>query len=122
MGYHPISLYSQQITVFFFFLIIRPPTRSTLFPYTTLFRSEGDRVRLSGEGEPGVNGGPPGDLYVQVHIKPHPVFQRDHDDLHCEMPISFSTAALGGDRSEEHTSELQSLTNLVCRLLLEKKK
>jgi len=58
---------------------------------------EGDRVRLSGEGEPGVNGGPPGDLYVQVHIKPHPVFQRDHDDLHCEMPISFASAALGGD-------------------------
>jgi molecular chaperone DnaJ len=43
---------------------------------------EGDRVRLSGEGEPGVNGGPSGDLYVQVHIKPHPVFQHDHDDLH----------------------------------------
>ncbi|HEX5611973.1 MAG TPA: molecular chaperone DnaJ [Burkholderiales bacterium] len=58
---------------------------------------EGDRVRLSGEGEAGVNGGPPGDLYVQVHIKPHPVFQRDHDDLHCEMPVSFTTAALGGD-------------------------
>jgi molecular chaperone DnaJ len=58
---------------------------------------EGDRVRLSGEGEPGVNGGPPGDLYVQVHIKAHAVFQRDHDDLHCEMPISFSTAALGGE-------------------------
>ncbi|MGH8673151.1 MAG: molecular chaperone DnaJ [Burkholderiales bacterium] len=58
---------------------------------------EGDRVRLSGEGEPGVNGGPPGDLFVQVHIKPHVVFQRDHDDLHCEMPVSFSTAALGGD-------------------------
>jgi molecular chaperone DnaJ len=60
---------------------------------------EGDRVRLSGEGEPGVNGGPPGDLYVQVHLKPHPVFQRDHDDLHCEMPISITTAALGGDIS-----------------------
>jgi len=60
---------------------------------------EGDRVRLSGEGEPGVNGGPPGDLYVQVHIKPHPVFTRDHDDLHCEMPISISTAALGGEIS-----------------------
>jgi molecular chaperone DnaJ len=60
---------------------------------------EGDRVRLSGEGEPGVNGGPPGDLYVQVHIKPHAVFQRDHDDLHCEMPISFVTAALGGEIS-----------------------
>ena len=60
---------------------------------------EGDRIRLSGEGEPGVNGGPPGDLYVQVHIKPHPVFQRDHDDLHCEMPISITTAALGGEIS-----------------------
>ena len=60
---------------------------------------EGDRVRLSGEGEPGVNGGPPGDLYVQVHLKAHPVFQRDHDDLHCEMPISITTAALGGDIS-----------------------
>jgi molecular chaperone DnaJ len=58
---------------------------------------EGDRVRLSGEGEPGVNGGPPGDLYVQVHIKQHSVFQRDHDDLHCEMPISFAAAALGGE-------------------------
>jgi molecular chaperone DnaJ len=60
---------------------------------------EGDRVRLSGEGEPGVNGGPPGDLYVQVHIKPHAVFQRDHEDLHCEMPISITTAALGGEIS-----------------------
>ena len=60
---------------------------------------EGDRVRLSGEGEPGVNGGPPGDLYVQVHVKPHAVFQRDHDDLHCEMPISITIAALGGDIS-----------------------
>jgi molecular chaperone DnaJ len=58
---------------------------------------EGDRVRLSGEGEAGVNGGPPGDLYVQVHLKPHAVFQRDHDDLHCEMPVSFSVAALGGE-------------------------
>jgi molecular chaperone DnaJ len=58
---------------------------------------EGDRVRLTGEGEAGVNGGPPGDLYVQVHLKPHPVFQRDHDDLHCEMPVSFATAALGGE-------------------------
>lgn len=60
---------------------------------------EGDRVRLSGEGEPGVNGGPAGDLYVQVHIKAHPVFTRDHDDLHCEMPISITTAALGGEIS-----------------------
>ena len=58
---------------------------------------EGDRIRLSGEGEHGTNGGPPGDLYVQIHIKPHGVFQRDHDDLHCEMPISFTAAALGGE-------------------------
>lgn len=58
---------------------------------------EGDRIRLSGEGEAGVNGGPPGDLYVVLHIKPHAVFTRDHNDLHCEMPISFSTAALGGE-------------------------
>jgi molecular chaperone DnaJ len=58
---------------------------------------EGDRIRLTGEGEPGVNGGPPGDLYVQIHLKAHSVFQRDHDDLHCEMPVSFATAALGGE-------------------------
>ena len=45
----------------------------------------------------GINGGPPGDLYVEVHIKPHAVFERDGDDLHCQMPISFATAALGGD-------------------------
>ena len=58
---------------------------------------EGDRIRLTGEGEPGVNGGPSGDLYVQIHIKAHAVFQRDGNDLHCEMPISFATAALGGE-------------------------
>jgi len=58
---------------------------------------EGDRIRLSGEGEAGMNGGPPGDLYVVIHLQPHAVFQRDHNDLHCEMPVSFTTAALGGD-------------------------
>jgi molecular chaperone DnaJ len=58
---------------------------------------EGDRIRLTGEGEAGVNGGPPGDLYVVVHLRAHSVFQRDHNDLHCEMPISITTAALGGD-------------------------
>jgi molecular chaperone DnaJ len=58
---------------------------------------DGMRIRSSGNGEPGMNGGPPGDLYVEIHIKKHPVFQRDGDDLHCEMPISFSKAALGGD-------------------------
>ena len=58
---------------------------------------EGDRIRLSGEGEHGVNGGPSGDLYVQIHLKAHGVFQREQNDLHCEMPISFTTAALGGE-------------------------
>ncbi len=58
---------------------------------------EGDRIRLSGEGEAGVNGGPTGDLYVVIHIKPHAIFQREGGNLHCEMPISFTTAALGGE-------------------------
>ena len=58
---------------------------------------EGDRIRLSGEGEAGSAGAPSGDLYVVVQIRAHPVFQREHNDLHCEMPISFSTAALGGE-------------------------
>ena len=58
---------------------------------------EGDRIRLAGEGEHGINSGPAGDLYVMIHLKPHAVFKRDNDDLHCEMPISFTTAALGGD-------------------------
>lgn len=56
-----------------------------------------DRIRLTGEGEAGVNGGPHGDLYVVVNLKQHPVFQRDGADLHCEMPIGFATAALGGE-------------------------
>lgn len=58
---------------------------------------EGDRIRLSGEGEAGANGGPTGDLYVVVHLKQHDIFQRDGGNLHCEMPISFTTAALGGE-------------------------
>lgn len=58
---------------------------------------EGQRIRLAGKGEPGMNGGPPGDLYVEIRIKPHEVFQRDGDDLHCEVPVSIVTAALGGD-------------------------
>jgi len=57
----------------------------------------GMRIRSSGNGEPGTNGGPAGDLYVEIHIKPHEVFQREGDDLHCEMPISFVKAALGGE-------------------------
>lgn len=57
----------------------------------------GDRIRLSGEGESGINGGPAGDLYVQVVVKEHKLFTRDGDDLYCEVPISFATATLGGE-------------------------
>ena len=57
---------------------------------------DGMRIRSAGNGEPGINGGPPGDLYVEIHVKEHGVFQRDGDDLHCEVPIGMTTAALGG--------------------------
>jgi molecular chaperone DnaJ len=57
----------------------------------------GQRLRLYGEGEHGSAGGPPGDLYVVVHVQEHPFFHREEDDLYCEMPISFPTLALGGD-------------------------
>ena len=55
-----------------------------------------DRIRLSSEGEAGVKGGPPGDLYVDVNIRPHPIFKREGSNLFCEVPISFTKAALGG--------------------------
>ncbi len=56
----------------------------------------GDRIRLAGEGEAGRNGGPPGDLYVEVSVREHPIFERDGEHLSCEVPVSFATAALGG--------------------------
>ena len=55
----------------------------------------GDRIRLAGEGEAGPAGAPPGDLYVEVRVREHDIFQRDGDDLHCEVPIRISQAALG---------------------------
>ena len=58
---------------------------------------DGDRIRLSGEGEAGRNGGPPGDLYVEIRVAPHKIFARDGADLSCEVPISFSAATLGGE-------------------------
>jgi molecular chaperone DnaJ len=57
----------------------------------------GDRIRLSGEGEAGAEGGPSGDLYVQVSVKEHEIFQRDGRDLYCEVPIDFVQATLGGE-------------------------
>ena len=57
----------------------------------------GDRIRLAGEGEAGENGGPSGDLYVQIKVRPHPIFTREDSDLYCEVPINFTTAVLGGE-------------------------
>ena len=57
----------------------------------------GDRIRLSGKGEAGPQGGPPGDLFVQMNVQPHDIFVRDGSNLHCEVPISFAKAALGGE-------------------------
>jgi len=58
---------------------------------------EGTRIRLSGEGQAGLNGGPPGDLYIFLSLAQHPIFQRDAQNLHCFVPIGFATAALGGE-------------------------
>jgi len=57
----------------------------------------GSQLRLSGEGEAGMRGGPSGDLYIVLTIKPHPIFDRDGSDLLCETPITFSQAALGAE-------------------------
>jgi molecular chaperone DnaJ len=58
---------------------------------------DGTRIRLAGEGEAGVRGGPPGDLYIFLEVAPHEFFQRDGADLHCRVPVSMSSAALGGE-------------------------
>ena len=60
---------------------------------------DGLRIRSSGNGEPGTNGGPSGDLFIEIRLKKHEIFERDADDLHCSIPISFTTASLGGEIS-----------------------
>ncbi|GAA4340958.1 molecular chaperone DnaJ [Variovorax defluvii] len=60
---------------------------------------DGMRIRSTGNGEPGTNGGPPGDLYIEIRLKKHEQFERDGDDLHCVVPVSIATAALGGEIS-----------------------
>ena len=57
----------------------------------------GTRIRLAGEGEAGLRGGPPGDLYIFVEVEPHPIFERDNQNLYCRIPVSMTTAALGGE-------------------------
>src|SRR2546430_4269721 len=97
---------------FFFFLMIRRPPRSTLFPYTTLFRSSGFGCACS---------------YLTKQSIKRSIFrlhQRGADlaRILSEQPIGVARKLVENVRSEEHTSELQSQSNLVCRLLLEKKK
>src|SRR5256885_12101053 len=89
--------------MFFFFLMIRRPPRSTLFPYTTLFRSSIETVETPSSGEP-----------IESGSSPNPGPEAS--------PGAASSEEASMGRSEEHTSELQSPCNLVCRLLLEKKK
>src|SRR2546425_8528540 len=95
---------------FFFFLMIRRPPRSTLFPYTTLFRSQSERPAHRPGGERGDRRGRATDRSRRT----------DHEGTARARYVLSPDAARG--RSEEHTSELQSLAYLVCRLLLEKKK
>src|SRR3712207_8349690 len=97
------------IVMFFFFLMIRRPPRSTLFPYTTLFRSETVEHRLV-VGERGVDRDEIGERRLHAREGPDDLLHLAQRDLADEV------------RSEEHTSELQSRQYLVCRLLLEKKK
>jgi molecular chaperone DnaJ len=71
----------------------------------------GDRIRINGEGEAGRNGGPAGDLYVEVRVREHAIFEREGSHLSCEVPISFTTAALGG------TVEVPTLSgNVVLKI------
>ena len=70
----------------------------------------GQQLRLSAEGEHGSAGGPPGDLYVVVHVQEHPFFQREGDDLYCELPVNFPTLALGGSVKVPTLDEREDLT------------
>src|SRR3712207_7336992 len=96
--------------------MIRRPPRSTLFPYTTLFRSSLRRARVPG-GAPGLPG--VADLLPDLRARARRGVELDHDARGAERVLP--DVPDGGDRSEEHTSELQSRQYLVCRLLLEKK-
>ena len=58
---------------------------------------DGMRIRSTGNGEPGQNGGPPGDLFIEIRLRKHDIFERDGDDLHCQVPVNIATAALGGE-------------------------
>ena len=65
-------------------------------PSNSISQVTGSRLKVSGEGEGGINGGPSGNLYVVMDVAAHPIFDRRGDDILCEVPIEFATAALGG--------------------------
>ena len=71
--------------------------------------ASGQRLRVGGEGEHGAAGGPPGDLYVVIHVQEHPLFKRDGDDLHCELPVTYPLLALGGKIMVPTLDENQSV-------------
>lgn len=73
----------------------RYPKRSVISIQVPPGVEDNTRLRLSGQGEPGENGAPPGDLYCDIHVKPHPIFKRQGDDVLCEVPVPFAQAALG---------------------------
>ena len=75
----------------------RVERRKTLSVKVPAGVDDGDRIRLAGEGEAGLNGAPPGDLYVQIAVREHRIFERDGMNLFCDVPISFVQAALGGE-------------------------
>ena len=74
---------------------------------------EGTRIRLTGEGQAGLHGGPPGDLYIFISLAPHPIFQRDGHDLHCRAPVSFIMASLGGTIEIPHQNILGTTAKKV---------
>lgn len=85
--------------------------------------ASGQRLRLVGEGEPGAGGGPAGDLYVVIHVREHPLFRREGDDLHCELAVAFPTLALGGQitvkgHDGSHSLQIASGTAAGSRLRL----
>jgi len=77
--------------------VVKTKTNKTLEVKIPAGIDDNMRIRSTGNGEPGTNGGPPGDLYIEIRLKKHDIFERDGDDLHCSVPISFTTAALGGE-------------------------
>ncbi|MDR4506999.1 MAG: molecular chaperone DnaJ [Candidatus Brocadiaceae bacterium] len=92
----------------------RYPKRSTISVHIPAGIEDNTRLRLTGQGEPGERGAPPGDLYCDIHVKPHPIFKRHGDDVLCEVPVSFAQAVLGS------TIDVPTLTGSVVQVKIPK--